>query len=185
MNTVLIHLRALLNLLPIDWVYVMSDLKVRPTGAVGKVGITGKTAGFRRADVEQSVRETTGREVRVSLLLAMPFPGGTALATERAIHGAFPFRFKGYEGSSGGTEWLRWPNLFTGLMAFLCGWGNGLDAEWCLFYALVFVALPVAIDLMLVVFLMGLLQWAVVFLLFDLAGDAFFAGAGWFWRLFF
>lgn len=169
-------IRELLNLLPIDWVYVMTDLRLRWTGAVGKVGITTKTANFRRADIESSIQSVTGKKTHVRVLLPMPVPGGTAQVIEQVIHAAYPMRFEGYKGSSGGTEWVRWPNVLAALLVFCFGWGNGQPVELCLLAGFVFLALPLAIDLALSVVLLGLVQWGLVLGLYGLLSKVFFAG---------
>jgi hypothetical protein len=154
------------------YVYVFN---VRPVGDlipflwIAKVGISGDDA-IRAADVERSILQELGLQVRVSRFFrarVFMFRG-----IEKALHGVLkPYNSKRFRGSNGGTEYFTVLNVFTGLVSYILAWGAGIPcAGWL---AAVIMLLPLPLDFALFAALLaaveytlaGLVVYAAYFLL--------------------
>jgi hypothetical protein len=143
------------------YVYV---LNVRPASGlipflwVAKVGFS-VDADLRAADVERSIWQRTGQNVRVSTFFRVRvfmFRG-----TEKAVHTALrPYNTLKFSGANGGTEFFRVINLVLGLMCYLFFWAYGLPcAGWL---ALCVMLLPWPLDFALFVLLLAVVEWALI-----------------------
>lgn len=151
-----------LQVVPLQMVYVLTDLRFRGLKApVAKVGISGRLTDCRRRNIQQSIRDRHGNDIKIKT--AFFFPVFAPAAIETAIHQAFSrFRSDVYEGTSGGTEWFGWFNFITAYFVFLWGWSCGADEMYCMASAAFFLLMPIPLDLILCVLLLGLFQWTVV-----------------------
>lgn len=148
------------------YVYV---LNVRPVNTlipflwVGKVGFS-VDSDVRAADVERSIWQETGVQVRVSRFFhARVF---MYRPIEKAIHTVIRlYRSKRFERASGGTEFFTVLNVFAGLLCYLAFWAYSLPcAGWL---ALCVMVLPWPVDFALFVGILALVEYALC------------AGAGW------
>ena len=151
-----------LQLVPLQMVYVLTDLRFRGLKApVAKVGISGRLTDCRRQNIQQSIRDKHGKDIKIKT--AFFFPVFAPAAIETAIHQAFKrFRSDVYADTSGGTEWFGWFNIITAYFVFLWGWSCGASEGYCLASAAFFLLMPIPLDLILCVLILGLVQWTVV-----------------------
>lgn len=139
----------------LQWTYVLLSPNY-PYRA--KVGWSGRIKS-RRAEIEQSMRDETGRNVRVWLFFKMPM--FWAKKAEAAIHRCVLWRqAKGMPGS-GCTEWGQILNIYSFIISYILLWGFGFPLQ----LSLVFLAIPVPLDFAVFVFALALAQYAFVALL--------------------
>lgn len=142
------------------YVYV---LNVRPVNAwipflwIGKVGFS-VDADIRAADVERSIWQITGTQVRVRKFFCVRL--FLYRAVEAAIHAVIkPYRSRRFDGASGGTEFFTVLNVFAGLLCYLGFWAYSLPcAGWL---AALVMVLPWPIDFALFVGLLALVEYAI------------------------
>lgn len=133
---------------------------------IGKVGFS-VDADVRAADVERSIWQTTGMQVRVRRLFRVRVFMYRAI--EAAIHTVIrPYRSSRFEGASGGTEFFRVFNVVSGLLCYCLFYAYSLPcAGWL---ALCVMVLPWPIDFALFVLLLALVEYA----LFSVVGYALY-----------
>ena len=143
------------------YVYV---LNVRPASGlvpflwVAKVGFS-VDADLRAADVERSIWQMTGQNVRVSTFFRVRvfmFRG-----IEKAVHTVLrPYNTLKFSGANGGTEFFRVINLVFGLLCYLLFWAYGWPcAGWL---ALCVMLAPFPLDFALFVMLLAVVEWALI-----------------------
>lgn len=145
-------------------VYVFN---VKPVNAVipflwiGKVGFS-VDADVRAADVERSIWQTTGVQVRVSRFFHVRVFAYRAI--EKAIHTVIkPYRSNRFEGASGWTEMFTILNIFTGLLCYIGFWALSIPcASWL---CLCIMVLPWPIDFAVFVAVLAAFEYAVCGLL--------------------
>lgn len=143
------------------YVYV---LNVTPTNSlipflwIGKVGFS-VDADVRAADVERSIWQTTGLQVRVRRFFRVRVFWYRAI--EKAIHNVLrPYRSKRFEAANGGTEFFTVLNVVSGLCAYCALWSIGVPcASWL---ALCVMLLPLPLDFALFVILLAAFEYAVM-----------------------
>lgn len=151
-----------LQLVPLQMVYVLTDLKFRGLKPhVWKVGHSGRLTDCRRKAIEQSIRDKHGNDIKIKTAIGLPV--FVPVVIETAIHQAFSrFRSDVYQGTSGGTEWFAWHNWIVAYFVFLWGWSCGASEVYCIASAAFFLLMPIPLDLILCVLILGLFQWTVV-----------------------
>lgn len=143
------------------YVYV---LNVLPTNSlipflwIGKVGFS-VDADSRAADVERSIWQTTGVQVRVRRFFRVRVFMYRAI--EKAIHTLIrPYQSRRFDGASGGTEFFTVLNVFTGIVAYLLMYIYSIKCAG--YTALVVMLLPWPVDFALFVLLLALFEYALI-----------------------
>ena len=123
---------------------------------IGKVGFS-VDADVRAADIERSIWQTTGMQVRVRRLFRVRVFMYRAI--EAAIHTVIrPYRSSRFEGASGGTEFFRVFNLVSGLLCYCLFYAYSLPcAGWL---ALCVMVLPWPVDFVLFVLILAAVEYA-------------------------
>ena len=124
----------------------------------GKAGWSGRMKS-RRAEIEQSMREETGRDIRVWLFFKMPM--FWAHKAEKAIHNSALWRRASGMPGSGCTEWAHVLNVYSFIITYILLWGFDLP----LHFSLVALFIPLPLDFAVFVFVIALAQYAFVGLL--------------------
>lgn len=140
------------------WVYVFD---VRPVGLLnlanirrplylwrllwcvwlGKVGFESDGTD-RAANVEYSIRQRVGLEVRVVRVIAVKVFMYRAI--EKAVHNVLrPLHSRHLEGCSGWTEIFREVNIYTGILLLVVGYGFGWSLTMPLALAVILTPYPV------------------------------------------
>lgn len=143
------------------YVYVLNVTPVNsliPFLWIGKVGFS-VDADVRAADVERSIWQTTGLQVRVRRFFGVRVFWYRGI--EKAIHNVLkPYRSKRFEAANGGTEFFTVRNVITALCAYCGLWSIGIPcASWL---ALCVMFLPLPLDFALFIALLAAFEYAVI-----------------------
>jgi len=124
-------------------------------------GKSGRSTQFktRIIDIERTMSEETGRNIKVYLFFKMPmFWAGKA---EKAIQNSALWRSASGMPGSGRTEWAHVLNVYSFIIAYILLWGFDLP----LYFSIAVLVAPVPIDFAFFIFVIALAQYAFVALL--------------------